>query len=54
MQMEKGKLGKMFVKYVEPIDLNEYVQNYISSVPEDTSKKNKFDLSPKDFESLSM
>lgn len=53
MSMDAGKLGKIFVKYVEPIDLNDYVEKYISSVPADNSK-NKFDLSPTDFESLSM
>jgi len=53
MSMDAGKLGKIFVKYVEPIDLNEYVEKYISSVPADNTK-NKLDLSPTDFESLSM
>lgn len=38
MNMETGKLGKIFVKYVEPIDLNEYVENYINSVPADNTK----------------
>lgn len=53
MSMDAGKLGKLFVKYVEPIDLNEYVEKYISTVPADISK-NKLDLSSTDFESLSM
>ena len=26
--MRKGKLGKVFVKYAEPIDLNEYVMKH--------------------------
>jgi glycerol-3-phosphate O-acyltransferase len=40
--MPKGKLGKVFVKYCEPIDLNDYVADY--------SRKN----SKIDFEQLSM
>ena len=29
MTMKKGHMGKVFVKYGEPIDLNQYVGNYI-------------------------
>lgn len=29
--MRKGKLGKAFVKYVEPIDLNDYIQKHKNS-----------------------
>ena len=28
MSMNKGKLGKVFVKYDDPIDLNEYMNSY--------------------------
>lgn len=26
--MRKGKLGKIFVKYAEPIDLNAYIEKH--------------------------
>ena len=50
LKMEEGKLGKIFVKYVEPIDLNEYVNLYMETVADKNAKK----LSPTDFESLSL
>lgn len=40
--MSEGVLGKVFVKYSDPIDLNEYVTNYF---------KNNSKI---DFEKLSM
>lgn len=33
MTMKQGHMGKVFVKYGEPIDLNQYVGNYIQKHP---------------------
>jgi glycerol-3-phosphate O-acyltransferase len=30
MTMKQGHMGKVFIKYGEPIDLNQYVENHVS------------------------
>ena len=57
-KMRSGKLGKVFVKYSEAIDLNEYVKAFKNSTKPDVCRRGHQDIEKisrsLDYDSLSM